>query len=54
MSNWSVDYSWWHKDRHEVELSDRIQKFLVEQGISMFADRYTLDDKPLSTRHSGW
>lgn len=35
-----------------------IQKFLVEQGISMFADRYTVDGEPLSTRHSvgsvGW
>src|SRR5207248_4200634 len=52
VSNWSVDYSWWQKDPHEVELSDRIQKFLVSQGISMFADRYTLAGKPLSTRHS--
>jgi oligosaccharide reducing-end xylanase len=30
----------------------RIQKFLESQGISKFADRYTLDGKPLSTRHS--
>jgi oligosaccharide reducing-end xylanase len=52
VSNWSVDYNWWHKDPHETELSDRIQKFLIGQGISMFADRYTLDGKPLSTRHS--
>jgi oligosaccharide reducing-end xylanase len=51
-SNWSVDYSWWHKDARETELSERIQKFLIAQGISMFADRYTLDGKPLSTRHS--
>jgi oligosaccharide reducing-end xylanase len=52
VSNWSVDYSWWRKDTHETGLSDRIQKFLIGQGISMFADRYTLDGKPLSTRHS--
>jgi oligosaccharide reducing-end xylanase len=52
VSNWSVDYSWWHKDTRERALSDRIQKFLIGQGISTFADRYTLDGKPLSTRHS--
>ena len=50
--NWSVDYSWWHKDPREAVLSDRIQKFLFSQGIHTFADRYTLDGKPLSTRHS--
>ncbi len=52
VSNWGVDYSWWRKDPQESELSDRIQKFLISQGISTFADRYTLDGKPLSTRHS--
>ncbi len=52
VSNWSVDYSWWRKDPHEAVLSDRIQKFLYGQGVSTFADRYTLDGKPLSTRHS--
>lgn len=52
VSNWSVDYLWWKKDAREVALSDRIQKFLYGQGINSFADRYTLDGKPLSTRHS--
>jgi oligosaccharide reducing-end xylanase len=52
VSNWSFDYAWFHKDPNERVLSDRVQKFLVGQGISMFADRYTLDGKPLSTRHS--
>ncbi len=52
VSNWSVDYSWWRKDPHETALSDRIQRFLYGQGIRSFADRYTLDGKPLSTRHS--
>ncbi len=52
VSNWSIDYSWWRKDLHENALSDRIQKFLYGQGISTFADRYTLDGQPLSTRHS--
>jgi oligosaccharide reducing-end xylanase len=51
-SNWSVDYDWWQKDPREVVLSDRIQKFLYGQGIDKFVDRYTLDGKPLSTRHS--
>jgi oligosaccharide reducing-end xylanase len=52
VSNWSVDYSWWHKSPDEPILSNRIQKFLLSQGISTFADRYTLDGKPLSQRHS--
>jgi oligosaccharide reducing-end xylanase len=52
VSNWSVDYDWWQKDPRETVLSDRIQKFLYTQGIDKFVDRYTLDGKPLSTRHS--
>ncbi len=52
VSNWSVDYSWWSKDGREAALSARLQKFLYGQGIDTFADRYTLDGKPLSTRHS--
>ncbi len=52
VSNWSVDYNWWQKDAHETALSDRVQKFLVGEGISTFADRYTLAGKALSTRHS--
>ena len=51
-SNWSVDYSWWGKDAREPALSQRIQGFLYKQGIDSFADRYTLDGKPLSDRHS--
>jgi oligosaccharide reducing-end xylanase len=51
-SNWAVDYDWWQKDLRETALSDRIQKFLYGQGIDKFVDRYTLDGKPLSTRHS--
>ena len=51
-SNWSVDASWWHKDPRETVLSNHIQAFLLTQGISTFVDRYTLDGKPLSVRHS--
>ncbi len=52
VSNWSVDYSWWHKDSREAVLSDRVQTFLFSQGLHSFPDRYTLDGQPLSTRHS--
>ena len=52
VSNWSVDYSWWHKDPQESVLSGRVQNFLFSQGLEKFADRYTLDGQPLSTRHS--
>jgi oligosaccharide reducing-end xylanase len=52
VSKWSVDYSWWKKSARETVLSDRIQKFLYGQDIHSFADRYTLDGMPLSTRHS--
>lgn len=51
-SNWSVDHAWWGKDPRQQALSDRIQGFLYRQGIKTFADRYTLDGKPLSSRHS--
>jgi len=50
--NWSVDYSWWKKEPQERVLSDRVQKFLYSEGLDKFADRYTLDGKPLSQRHS--
>jgi oligosaccharide reducing-end xylanase len=43
--NWSVDWSWWHKAPAERELSDRIQKFFVSQGIDACAPVYTLDGK---------
>ena len=52
VSNWSVDYAWWRKDGHERELSDRLQTFLIGQGIDRFPDRYTVAGTPLSTRHS--
>lgn len=52
ISNWSVDASWWHKSAAEPQLSRRYQSFLVTQGIHTFVDRYTLDGKPLSQRHS--
>jgi oligosaccharide reducing-end xylanase len=51
-SNWSVDWSWWAKDKRERALSDRTQAFFASQGIASYADQFTLDGKPLSNRHS--
>lgn len=52
ISNWSVDYSWWHKDRDERTLSDHMQKFLIGQGIDKFADNYAVDGQPVVENHS--
>jgi oligosaccharide reducing-end xylanase len=52
VSNWSVDYAWFGKSAQEPVLSDRYQGFLVSQGMTTFADHYTLDGKPTSQQHS--
>lgn len=52
VSNWSVDAAWWNKDPRQKVLATAIQTFLTGQGIDRFADRYTLDGRPLSQRHS--
>ena len=44
-SNWSVDWSWWHKASAEQELSDRIQKFFLSQTIDKYGPVFTLDGK---------
>lgn len=46
-SNWSVDWSWWHKAPAEQELSDRIQKFFASQGIGKYGPVFTLDGRDL-------
>jgi oligosaccharide reducing-end xylanase len=46
-SNWSVDWSWWHKDPAEQGLSDRIQKFFDAQGIDKYGPVYTLDGRDM-------
>ena len=51
-SNWSVDWSWWHKAPVEQTLSNRIQAFFLRQGISKYGDLYTLDGKELQQHHS--
>lgn len=48
-SNWSVDWSWWHKAPSEKILSDRIQSFFVSQGIEKYSPVYTLDGQPLGS-----
>jgi oligosaccharide reducing-end xylanase len=48
-SNWSVDWSWWHKAAAEQQLSDHIQKFFEEQGIDTYGPTFTLDGKALGT-----
>ena len=44
-SNWSVDWSWWHKAPAEQQLSDRIQRFFEAQGIDKYGPVYSLDGK---------
>ena len=46
-SNWSVDWSWWHKAPAEQKLSDRIQKFFESEGIDKYGPVYSLDGKNL-------
>ena len=48
-SNWSVDWSWWHKAPAEQELSDRIQSFFAHQGIDAYGPVYTLEGKDLGS-----
>jgi oligosaccharide reducing-end xylanase len=52
VSNWSVDWNWWGKDARQRALADKVQHFLAGEGIDRFVDRYTLDGKPMSDRHS--
>jgi len=46
-SNWSVDWSWWHKAPAEQQLSDRIQHFFLAQGLDKYGPVYTLDGKDM-------
>ena len=51
-SNWSVDWSWWHKAPQEQILSDRIQSFFERQGLDAYGDQYSLEGREISKRHS--
>jgi oligosaccharide reducing-end xylanase len=44
-SNWSVDWSWWHKAPAEQQLSDRIQAFFESQGIDKYGPVFSLEGK---------
>ena len=50
--NWSVDWSWWHKDSREQELSNRIQAFFASQGMDTYGTQYTLDGQLLDKNHA--
>lgn len=50
--NWSVDWSWWTQDPREHALSDRLQAFFVGQGLSTYANHFSLDGHPAGTDHS--
>jgi oligosaccharide reducing-end xylanase len=49
--NWSVDSAWWAKDPRQIQLSNRLLAFFIEQGAG-YASRYTLDGKALDQDHS--
>lgn len=51
-SNWSVDWSWFHKGQQEQALSDRIQGFFASKGITSYGDQYTTDGKLIEARHA--
>jgi oligosaccharide reducing-end xylanase len=50
--NWSVDWAWWAKDSRERQLTDRVQAFFAGQGMTNYANQFTLDGQALSTDHS--
>lgn len=50
--NWAVDWSWWQADPREQALSNRLLAFFKSQGMTNYANQFTLDGKPLSNDHS--
>lgn len=50
--NWAVDWSWWHKDVREIELSNRIQAFFLSKGLASYGSHFTLDGRQLGNQHS--
>jgi oligosaccharide reducing-end xylanase len=51
-SNVAVDYAWFAADDWAVEHSNRLLAFFRRQGLSSYANQFTLDGKPLSSDHS--
>ncbi|HTY86709.1 MAG TPA: glycosyl hydrolase family 8 [Candidatus Acidoferrum sp.] len=50
--NWAMDWAWWAKDSRQPQLSDRLQGFFAGQGMTNYANQFTLAGRPLSTDHS--
>jgi oligosaccharide reducing-end xylanase len=51
-SNVAVDYAWFAADDWSVSQSNRLLAFFHGQGLSSYANQFTLDGKPLSSDHS--
>jgi len=47
--NWSFDWSWWRANAKAVELSDRLQAFFANEGLTNYGGQYSLDGKKLDT-----
>lgn len=45
--NWSMDWSWWRADPRQIDLSNRLQAFFLDQGLDDHQSLYTLDGQPL-------
>ncbi len=50
--NWGMDWSWWRTGTYAPVLADRLQAFLHGQGITSYANQFTLAGAPLSSDHS--
>jgi oligosaccharide reducing-end xylanase len=50
--NWAVDWSWWHKDPRQQELSNRLQTFFASEGMHTYGTEYTLDGKVVNKGHA--
>lgn len=50
--NWSVDWSWWKKDKRHQKRSNTLQRFFAYQGIHSYGNIYTLNGQQISADHS--
>ncbi|HYD42592.1 MAG TPA: glycosyl hydrolase family 8 [Anaeromyxobacter sp.] len=50
--NWGMDHSWWRPDASYPALADRLQAFFYGQGITSYANQFTLAGAALSSDHS--
>lgn len=50
-SNWSFDWSWWKKDKNEVELSNRLQSFFASFGVDKFGHMFSTTGEVLNAQH---